>query len=608
MLKTAFIIVSILFLFNLFWDVKTRLQNGATLAQLINSRFYEVFPLRAFFWTFFSFLGFKFLQSCLVTLGGLFGGESNLISSFSSTILLGGVLWILYHQVLIIANANHPKVNTRGVKISHGIHQYLFKNLGSEKFPNEISTNRHRENRLRKTIATVGICCLTICLFLFFYKQEFSIDFTVSLSEGFSLFQLLGLILILIVSAVILLLLFDNRDYTFVSFQKTIKIELCLCIAIILASLLIGYNFYTICFLGLFTIGCYGLRAIADLRLYSRYKRTKQTYNPITQKIEAHVNYLEQISKDNQLNLPLLKENAIAERISKGCKNLEEKGILVTRNFARFLNLVEVQYEEFAVAMLRYQTVRRYISLSGGTGTSRYFQDPAVPIWDLRMFPLKPPQGFVNWIDPLWLPSQWDVIRTCSTCGGTGRVEKTVTETDSDGRTRTRTEYETCSTCSGCGRLQYTQIINTQWQRLLPSTTSPQIPVPELVEDAEEKILYRLPIIENFQWANQPEEIINANSPLISKMKQSGQELKKYHQTHQKEVENLHDGSLYRADFAIASFRTILIKFINLGGSFGWFFGKRPEFYFPRLPLSYSAIFTLTLLPAMVILFTLLKQ
>ena len=60
-------------------------------------------------------------------------------------------------------------------------------------------------------------------------------------------------------------------------------------------------------------------------------------------------------------------------------------------------------------------------------------------------------------------------------------------------------------------------------------------------------------------------------------------------------------GLRYRADFQICGFRTIRIQFRQLGGRVGWFFGKRPEFYFPRLPLSYETVATFVFLPPLVI-------
>ena len=177
-----------------------------------------------------------------------------------------------------------------------------------------------------------------------------------------------------------------------------------------------------------------------------------------------------------------------------------------------------------------------YITLSSGSGTSRWLQQPIVPVWNLQLFPLNPPSGYVNQIDPLWLPSQWDVVKTCGTCGGSGIVIVTVTETGPQGQSQTRTETRTCSTCSGCGRLEYTQILNTQWQRLLPLITHPNIPVPELVEDAEEQVIFDLPLTENFTTIAKSARIIHPSTPLAKDIYETGNQLEKLHNIHIKEV------------------------------------------------------------------------
>ena len=84
-------------------------------------------------------------------------------------------------------------------------------------------------------------------------------------------------------------------------------------------------------------------------------------------------------------------------------------------------------------------------------------------------------------------------------------------------------------------------------------------------------------------------------------MYETGRELRQYHKLHKSEVEKLHDGYLYRADFQTGSFRVTMIEFVNLGRPIGWFFGQRREFYFPKLPLSYSTVLTLVLLPPLVL-------
>jgi hypothetical protein len=485
----------------------------------------------------------------------------------------------------------------------YGINPRLLKELGTERFPNEISSKNGEERTIRRIISLVGILCIGLVIFLVFKNEEYSlnIDLKAPIIESLSYYSsfqvIIGYFFLLTVPTLIILLLFNNRDYTFITFKNVLLIKFGFLIISISCLKLLNFSTYTVIVAVALITAAYGVRAIADLRLEFRYKRMKQVYNPIATTIRQHTPYLDQILDDPHLKLGSLETELLIRRISQGCKNVEERGVLVTRNFARFLNLVEIQHQEFAVAMLRYLTVRRYITLSGGVGTSRWLQRPIIPMWDLELFPLNPPIGYVNWIDPLWLPSQWDVIETCGTCGGTGVVTVTVTETDSQGKTQTRTETRTCGTCGGSGRLQYTQILNTQWQRLLPLITHPDISVPELVEDAEEQITFHLPLTENFIKTKQPARIMPTISSLARDICETGNQLEKLHKMHSKEVEALHNGSLYRADFQIGSFRTIMIEFVNLSGRIGWFFGQRPEFYFPRLPLSYTTILTLAVLP-----------
>lgn len=42
-------------------------------------------------------------------------------------------------------------------------------------------------------------------------------------------------------------------------------------------------------------------------------------------------------------------------------------------------------------------------------------------------------------------------------------------------------------------------------------------------------------------------------------------------------------------------------RFLHLSGRVGWFFGRRPEFYFPQLPLSWSMVGTLVFLPPLAV-------
>jgi hypothetical protein len=563
-----------------------RLVCGASINELIETRFYEVFPVRIVFWTLSGTLAYGLLVLALAALSNIYSIIFNIAYSSGAgkqllwnsllaiiygllAIIFGILFWLVKDCLLKLPHRNPITVKTKGVSTRYGITPRLLKELGSERFPNEISSKNSEERIIRWSISLVGSLCISLVIFLVFKNEEYNlnIDFKAPMVESLSYqtsFQgVIGYFFLLTVPTLIVLLLFNNRDYTFITFSKVLLVKTGFLVISILCLKLLNFSIYTIIAAVALIMGVYGFRTIADLRLEARYKRMKRVYNPIATTIRQYTPYLDRILDDPRLKLGFLETDSLIRRISQGCKNVEERGVLVTRNFARFLNLIEIQHQEFVVAMLRYLTVRRDTTLSDGEGTSRRLQRPLVPMWDLELFPLNPPIGYVNWIDPLWLPSQWDVVETCETCDGIGRV----TETDSEGRTETRR----CSTCGGSGRLQYTQILNTQWQRLLPLITHPDIPVPELVEDAEEQIIFHLPLTKSFTTTTGSVRIIHPSTPLARDIYKTGNQLKKLHKMHSKEVESLHNGSLYRADFQIASFRTIMIEFVNLGGRVGWF-------------------------------------
>jgi hypothetical protein len=148
----------------------------------------------------------------------------------------------------------------------------------------------------------------------------------------------------------------------------------------------------------------------------------------------------------------------------------------------------------------------------------------------------------------------------------------------------------TCPNCSGSGRTRHHQILNTWWRYLIPRVTAPEIPIPELVENAEEERYFHFPLTAEFETLSLNHETYSADDPIVNQMIETGQRLAALHPEHSKSALSLKGGRLYKADFQICGFRTIHIAFNKLGGRDGWFFGKRPEFYFPRLPLSYATI------------------
>ena len=526
-----------------------------------------------------------------------------LFLSSSLTFVFFYILKSLKASVLEIPSINPITIKADELSTCYGIHPRLLKTLGFERFPNEKFPNNLKNRIVRCIIAIVGIACIGLSFYLLSINDtsNLKIDFETPMQSVLSQTPHIQTSFILatiaIIPTFIVLIIFNNRDYTILRFNQSLFVKIGIIFLSIFCFNYLKYSFYTITVIVAIIVSFYGLRMIVDLFTEFRYARYKRVYNPIAEKIKEHTPYLDQISTNPQLEIDSLQKDELINRISRGCKNLEERGVSVVRNFARFLNLIEVQHQEFATAMLRYLTVRRYMTCSGTSGTRRPLQRPTVPMWDYSLFPLHPPLGYRNWVDPRWLPSRWDIVETCFHCGGTGTITTTKTETDSKGRTSTTTETHTCTTCGGRGRLEKTQILNTQWQKLIPIVTHPETPTPELTENAEEKVFYHLPITENFVETGKSATSVNINNLNLQQMHQTGYELKEFHKLHQSKVEKLHNGYLYRADYQIGSFQVIMIKFLNLGGSSGWFFGKRPEFYFPKLPLSYSTVLTFILLP-----------
>jgi hypothetical protein len=179
-----------------------------------------------------------------------------------------------------------------------------------------------------------------------------------------------------------------------------------------------------------------------------------------------------------------------------------------------------------------------------------------------------------------------EVEQTCGQCFGSGKVA--------------------CVSCGGYGNLEYSRTLNTQWQRLLPAVVAPEVPMPELMEDAEERVYYRLPLVENRTALRVPAVTDGIAADLEADLERAARTLARQHGRHAGMVEGLHDGTIYRADFQVTGFWTLNIDFLRMRGKVGWFFGARPEFYFPLLPLSWGKIGTWLFLPPLAVLLVIL--
>jgi hypothetical protein len=606
---TALTICIVGFGLTLFLTLVVRFHHGLTWDELRRARCYEVVPLRALLWLATGVAWLLFLTDallCAARILQLLSGEKRTAVTIITAILTGTLAWPLYRlgrltqrRLIELPPIDPPAVAVGNASFRRGIPEEVFSDLGSERFPNHVDPNRHADLWIRcvLALALVGLLVLLYHLNSRLPATHLSQPLLVISSPrvAAAVFDV-GLLLALASATLLAVLLYDNRDYTFLPFRAALVVKLVLGSALLLGVVLLQAK--PAALLG--AAGAAGLACLvrlgADLRSTWRYGRMKKVYNPIAQTLREHSPYLPTLVQQPGYQLPALHLDALHQRICQGCKNVEERGLFVTRHFGRFLDVLEVEHHDCAMVLLRYLTWRRYMSLGGGAGTYEPLHYPQVPYWDLDRFPLHPPEGYVEWLDPLGLGSEWDAVLSCGGCGGRGYVEHTVSETHNN-QTTTRTERRTCGSCGGSGRLKHQQILNTHWQRLLPLVTHPDMRVPELVEDAEDVVYLHMPLAEDGESVPTTVRLTVPPGPVTDQLLSTAKVAVEMHPKHAKQIEELHGGTLHRADFLVCGYRTIRIRFEHLFGRQGWFFGRRPEFYFPRLPLSWSALGTCVFLP-----------
>ncbi len=619
MFTTLLVVCAVGFAATLLLNVLTRLAHGASWSELVADRFHEVVPARGLIWVAYGLAWAANVSTiaAFVLMGlALFGDKRTpaLVVTVVLAGLLAGPCYLLRKRlaakVVYGEKPVPPAVDMPAVSVAAGIEPGEFLRLGSERFPNHIDPARTADAKIRWGLAVGGIGLALLLLLLAAQKSEGSKP---PLLDPSPVLAAVGLLLAYPAAALLLMLLTDNRDYTFVPFRPSLLVAGGLGFAVCLGVLLLGATGPQFLMAVAAVIGAVGARAVADLRVARAYARMKRTLDPITEDIREQVPILVRLPTEPGFRQPPLLPSAVAARLARGCQNVEEKGPLVIRHFARFLDVADVSTRDCVMAQLRFLTIRRYVTLAGGVGTYQAFRYPQVPAWNETLFPVRPPTGYTNWIDPLLLGSEWDVVITCGPCGGSGQVRETYQEsqteyyTDNEGRSQSRTVYVTkerwvtCPTCGGSGRLLCQQVLNTQWQWLRATVTEPDMMLAELVEDAEEATFLHLPIKEDRRLLRVAAKVAVPSSPASKQLEQAARALAALHAEHANAVEELHDGVVYRADFRVCGFRTVRMEFRNLAGRVGWFFGKRPEFHFPRLPLSWGAVATGVFLPPLVI-------
>lgn len=90
-------------------------------------------------------------------------------------VLLGVVIWLFKNYLLQVPLHNTVSVKTDYILMRYGIAPRLVKNLGNERFPNEISPMISRDQNIRWLLAVTGVFCMGLILFLVLKNEEYGL-------------------------------------------------------------------------------------------------------------------------------------------------------------------------------------------------------------------------------------------------------------------------------------------------------------------------------------------------------------------------------------------------------------------------------------------------
>lgn len=624
-----------------------RLLAGATPGELWRQGFHECPPIQALL------LGMVGVFWMTLLLSGWIGLKSAFLAiehyQKAGSVEIGSVLWVVgmlasvglsYRLQKSLWNhlraAPHPPVAVQ-VEVStieSGIADRWFQTLGAESFPNQLSRFWKAGLWIRRLMLS-GLALGLLYLLAMVAWEGFElhkdptfapwpiarmVQLTVPLEDVRSALTAVvrpgGLILLGLVSAVLLVtFLAENRQYLLLRFASH-------WLALGFSGMGLSLSLLGLCgTVGAgFACGVVGIgmirRLAQDLSIARRYAQRKAFESPMAEQIRSRSSFLSALTRHPECEFPKIDKGELSHRISRGAKNLEEAGALVTRNFGRYLRLARVEHRRCAMAALRYLTVSRRPVFTRGWPTSKALYHPQVPVWDLSRFPLNPPDGYRSLQQQMELHSDWNATVICGQCNGSGTI--TVTETYQEAETRYETEYSggqsrmvsrtvyvtktrnvtrTCPTCNGSGRMEYVQGIHTEWRQMQCRVSDPTFPMPELADGAEEVVFFDMPYTESFRDAPTDAHASWVPRELEKPIAQAGRDLRPVSGSNTANVlKELNGQYVFRSGFAVYGFHTIRIRFGRLLGRCGWFFGRRPEFHFPRLPLSWGMLATRVLI------------
>ncbi len=593
-------------------SVLARVLAGATPAELWRTRCYEVIPARAVIgsvllalWLAFGAAVFFALRS----VGRIIEAKSNadrwdvpgIVTCVAATIgalVLHGIRRAWSHNVVQTARGVPPRVDCALTSSGHGIEAPALAELGHERFPHRAGAGWRLGLWVRALVALALIAAIVLRFACADRITELDVVSHAPLFDDWlSATPALGMVWV--GASAFLALAAADRHYLVTRFPvRLVLLSVVAAVALTGVARFAGVEGAVV---GAMLAGAIVVwRMIVDLRAARRVVVRQRAVDPIEVAIADAVPFLTQLARDAGCTLPTLDLAERERRVSQGAENLAEAGALVARRFGRFLRVGQLDHVRCDTALLRFLTVDRWVVTLSGWPTSLPLGGPTVPVWDETLFPIRPPQGFVNWDDALPLASGWNIVCSCGSCGGSGQIQTTETYTEhQNGQsvTRSRTVWRTCTTCSGSGRLECPRALVTGWRRLLPAVVAPHVGTPELVEDALERAFVQRSIVEDRTPTGTATRSTIQDPALVEHADAAAEKLIADFRTHAGRAVNLLGGVLYRADFVVGAFHTVRIRFGSLGNRIGWFFGARPEFHFPRLPLAWSLLGTIWTLP-----------
>ncbi len=463
----------------------------------------------------------------------------------------------------------------------------------------------------------------------------------------------------------LILFTITNRDYLYLDFTKTWLLFglLAFGIGFSITSTQTAENSVIFAILIIIPlILC--IRILLDLSLLKNYKKRYSILDTIADDLQSIFHNNLKTLSSLKLYYPKIDQEELDARLDQGATNVGSESFLSPPKFGRYLKNAVVKWRHCSAVILRSMTVDRSVDLMNGRGTSASLREPKVPAWDEEMFPLNVPDGYVTWNDYLLLGDEWNVVRTCGGCGGKGQVncnncgatgkincsycfgagEKNCASCYGRGYTeRTETYYSngqnqtrqirtncscgngkirctscsggkvtctgcggkklvTCGSCSGCGRIMYDQQLTTYWKEETVTSAFPKMNIYEIAEGASEFDFVTTTFVENRT------EILREQRTQLSKEDLSEDLLSNLEQsrsrwsTWEPLMKEFQGGTTYRANISLSGFSLIKASFGKILPREGWFFGNRPQFYFPRLPIGWATVGSVVILPLLIII------